>query len=195
MKQTLKLIFSIGCLAVLVLSILLFIDSSQTEENIEYTYTTSGEYTSYEINHIVKGYENTVSEITEYGLTDEEKQALFDEYNEQKAFEAEYQEARAIAESDNDNSNDFVEAEEDRIEAYCDDEGFLSCANIQYTCGSEYDCHLVTIKCEDYDYDPAKEINWGKKYGCDEWEVTVAEEDFDIRTVDESYWEEYGWQW
>lgn len=193
--NTKKALIVIAGLAVLTLITLFVLDSSQTEENIEYTYLTSGEYTSYEIEHVVKGYENSVYESTEYGLTDEEKQALFEEYNEQKAFEAEYQEARATAESDNDNSNDFVESEEDRIEAYCDEEGFLSCANIKYTAEDEYTYHLVTIVCEDYDYDPAKEINWGKKYGCDDWEVTVAEEDFDIREVDESYWEGYGYVW
>lgn len=193
--NTKKALIVIAGLAVFALITLFVLDNFEAENNEEYTYPTSGEYTSYEINHVVRGYENTVSEITEYGLTDEEKQALFDEYNEQKAFEAEYQEARAIAESDNDNSNDFVEAEEARIEKYCDEYGFESCYNIKYTCGTEWECHLVTIECEDYDYEPAKEINWGKKYGCDEWEVIVAEEDFDIRDVDESYLEGYGWQW
>lgn len=193
MKKTLQIIQGIAALAIIILLALFVLDYGETEESeIEYTYPTSGEYTSYEIEHIVRGYEGAQYESTAYGLTDEEKQAIFEEYTSRKTFEAEYEEARAIASGDNDQT--FVESEEDRIEQYCSDSGFASCYNIQYTCDTEYECHLVTITCDDYDYDPSKEISWGKKYGCDEWVVEVAEEDFDIRLVDESYWENYGWQ-
>lgn len=193
MNQTLKLIQGIAALAIIILLALFVLDYNETEETeTTYTYPTSGEYTSYEVEHIVRGYEGAQYESTAYGLTDEEKQAIFEQYNERKTFEAEYEEARAIASGDTDQT--FVESEEDRIEAYCSDYGFASCYNIQYTCGTEYECHLVTITCDDYDYDPSKEISWGKKYGCDAWVVEVAEEDFDIRTVDESYYESYGWQ-
>lgn len=192
MKQTLKLIGGIAILALIVLSTLFILDSSETsEQEITYIYPSSGEYTSYEIQHIVKGYEGAEYESTEYGLSDQQKQEMFESYREQENAIAGYQEAREIAEEDAKQS--FVESEEDRIEAYCDENGFESCYNIRYTCETEYECHLVTIECEDYDYDPQKEITWGKKYGCDEWKVTVGEEDFDIRVVDESYWEGYGW--
>lgn len=193
MKQTLKLIFGIGLLAFFALAVLLFMDSSETEEEIEYTYPSEGSYTSYEVEHIVKGYAGSSTEITEAGLTDEEKQAIFEQYNEMKTFEAEYEEARNIAETDT-NGQSFTESEEDRIEQYCSDNGFEACYDFKYTCETEWECHLVTITCDDYDYDPSREISWGKKYGCDEWNVEVAEEDFDIRYVDESYYENYGWQ-
>ena len=192
MKKTLQLIQGIAALAIIILLALFVLDYSQTEETeTTYTYPTSGEYTSYEVEHVVRGYEGSVSEITEYGLTDEEKQAIFDSYNEQKTFEEEYDEARDTASGDDDQS--FTESEEDRIEEYCSSYGFESCYNIQYTCDTEYECHLVTITCDDYDYDPSKEISWGKKYGCDSWNVVVAEEDFDIREVTEDYYENYGW--
>ncbi len=192
MKTTTALV-SLACLAVLALMGILILSAPETEEQETiYTYPTSGEYTSYEVEHIVRGYEGAQYESTTYGLTDEEKQAIFEEYNERKTFEAEYQEARNIAETDT-NGQSFTESEEDRIEQYCSENGFESCYNIQYTCETEWECHLVTITCDDYDYDPSKEISWGKKYGCDEWNVEVEEEDFDIRSVDESYWESYGW--
>ncbi len=192
MKQTLQLIFGIGFLALFALTVLLFMDSAETSQEIEYTYPSEGTYTSYEVEHVVKGYEGAQYESTDYGLTDEEKQAIFEEYNELKTFEEEYDEARAIAASDDDQT--FAESEEDRIEEYCSLYGFEACYDFQYTCETEWECHLVTITCDDYDYDPAKEISWGKKYGCDAWNVVVAEEDFDIRFVDESYWEEYGYR-
>ncbi len=191
MKQTLKLIFGIGLLAFFTLAVLLLMDSAETEEEIEYTYPSEGSYISYEVEHVVKGYAGSSTEITEYGLTDEEKQAIFEQYNEMKTFEAEYDEARDIASSDDDQT--FAESESDRIEQYCSDYGFEACYDFKYTCETEWECHLVTITCEDYDYDPYKEISWGKKYGCDSWVAQVAEEDFDIRTVDESYYESYGW--
>lgn len=163
---------------------------SISEQTIQYTYPAEGESTVYEISTVP---ENTVSEITDYGLSDEEKQAVFEKYRQEQDWAAEYQEARDTAESDT--ADSFVESEEARIEAYCDENGILGCADIKYTCGTEYECHLVTITCKDSEYDPAKEINWGKKYGCDEWDVTVAQDTFDIRNVDSSYWEGYGWQW
>jgi hypothetical protein len=192
MKQ-LKLIQGIAALAIIILLALFVLDYNETEEaEVSYTYPTSGEYTSYEVEHIVRGYEGAQYESTAYGMSDEEKQALFEEYNEMKTFEAEYEEARDIASGDDDQT--FAESEEDRIEQYCSDYGFESCYNIQYTCETEWECHLVTITCDNYDYDPSKEISWGKKYGCDEWIVEVEEEDFDIRYVDESYYDAYGWQ-
>jgi hypothetical protein len=192
MKQ-LKLIQGIAALAIIILLALFVLDYNETEEaEVSYTYPTSGEYTSYEVEHIVRGYEGAQYESTAYGMSDEEKQALFEEYNEMKTFEAEYEEARDIASGDDDQT--FAESEEDRIEQYCSDYGFESCYNIQYTCETEWGCHLVTITCDNYDYDPSKEISWGKKYGCDEWIVEVEEEDFDIRYVDESYYDAYGWQ-
>ena len=191
MKRTLQFIFGIGLLAFFALTVLLFMDGTETSQEIEYTYPTEGTYTSYEVEHVVKGYEGAQYESTDYGLTDEEKQTIFEEYNELKTYEAEYDEARDIASGDDDQT--FVESEEDRIEEYCSEYGFEACYDFEYTCETEWECHLVTITCDDYDYDPAKEISWGKKYGCDSWNVVVAEEDFDIRTVDESYYESYGW--
>ncbi len=181
---------AIGILAALTLVIL---QSSEQEQEMRYIYPTSGEYNSYEVTHTTKGYVNTVYESTEYGLTDAEKQAMFEQYAEQENAIAEYQEARAIAEADK--SESFEEAEEQRIAEYCEEEGIESCYNIKYTCGTKYECHLVTIECEDYDYEPWKEINSGSKYACEEWKVTVDTADFDIREVDERYWENYGYQW
>lgn len=192
MKQTLKLVFGIGCLALFALVILLLMDTSQTKTDIEYVYPSEGTYTSYEVEHIVRGYEGAQYESTAYGLTDEEKQKIFEAYNTRKTFEEEYDEARDIASGDDDQT--FAESEEDRIEQYCSDYGFESCYNIQYTCETEWECHLVTITCNDNDYDPAKEISYGKKYACDEWNVVVEESDFDLRSVDENYYEDYGWQ-
>ncbi len=185
--KTLKLLFSILFLLVVALSILLFVDNS---EETQYTYPTDQAMTTQEI---VTNQEDTTMEITDYGMSDEEKQELFDEYRAREDGAAEYAEARAVAQGDNDQS--FSEAEEDRIEQYCDDEGFESCYNIQYTCEDKYECYLVTITCEDYDYDPYKEIQYGKKYGCDDWNVVVEENSFDIRDVEESYWSSYGYVW
>lgn len=173
-----------------------FFVSEQAPDYVsDYVSQSERKYITYEISHVPKGYENSVYDITVSGLSDEEKQALFDEWRQQEDWAEEYEEARAIAENDNTNTNNFVEAEEVRIEEYCDEEGFLSCYNIKYTCGTEWECHLVTIECRDDNYDPYKEMQFGKKYSCDEWEVTVEEDSFDIRDVDESYWDGYGYQW
>ena len=189
MKQTLELIFGIGILAVFALSILLFVDSDSTE--VPYTYPTEGIYLTFAVDETKNTYTNSVYEATDYYVSDEEKQALFEEYRQQQNWAAEYNEARNIAEGDG--ADDFQEREEDRIEDYCDEEGYLSCYNIAYTC-QEYTCYLVTITCEENGYDPQKEITWGQKYGCDEWDVNVDTDDFDIRDVDESYWEGYGYK-
>ncbi len=37
-------------------------------------------------------------------------------------------------------------------------------------------------------------MNLEKEHRCDAWEVTVEDHSFDIRNVDESYWEEYGYR-
>lgn len=190
MRKLLAMIMTIGVLAALAVVIL---DNSEPEQKITYTYPASGTYTSYEVTHSSKGYSNTIYESIEYGLTDAEKQAMFEQYAEQKNVIAEYQEARAIAEADK--SESFEEAEEQRIAEYCEEEGIESCYNIKYTCDTEYECHLVTIECEDYDYNPWKEINSGSKYACKEWRVSVDTADFDIREVDERYWQNYGYMW
>lgn len=180
---------AIGVLGALALAFLIYTEPEN--QPITYTYPTSGQYTSYEVTHSSKGYLGSVSEYTEYGLSDAEKQAMFEQYAEQEANIAEYQEARAIADADE--ADSFEEAEEQRIEEYCEEEGFGSCYNIKYTCKTEYTCYLVTIECDESQYDPYKEM-YDAKYACKEWKVTV-DNDFDIRTVDESYWENYGYVW
>ena len=72
--KTLKLLFSILFLLVVALSILLFVDNS---EETQYTYPTDQAMTTQEI---VTNQEDTTMEITDYGMSDEEKQELFDEY-------------------------------------------------------------------------------------------------------------------
>ena len=193
MKTTTALMFiaSIAVLAVMTLFLLNSPNATHTETS--YTYPTDATSTSYEIEHIVKGYEGSQYESTEYGMSDAEKQAAFEKYQAQQTAAAEYEEARAIAE--NDEQESFEDAEASRIEQYCSDEGVLNCADIKYTCESEYDCHLVTIECDDSSYDPDKELSWGKRYECDDWQVTVATERFDLRTTDFSYWEGYGYSW
>ncbi len=193
MKKTLQFVGGIAALAIIILLTIFVLDYSERKETeIIYKYPTTGEYSTYKIDHIVQGYEGAWYESTIYGMSDEEKQELFEEYRQQKDLEAEYQEARAIAEKDDDRT--FTESEEDRIEQYCFDYGFESCYNIKYTCETEWECHVVTITCDDHDYDPSKEISFGKKYGCDEWNVEVTEEVFDIRSVDNGYLDDYGWQ-
>lgn len=194
MKTTTALM-GIGSIAVLALMLVFILDSSspQEQDEITYIYPTEGEYTSYEVEHIVKGYEGSQYEVTEYGISDAEKQALFEESQTQKTAIAEYQEAREIAESDTIES--FEKSEEERIEQYCSDNGVIECADIKYTCETEYGCRLVTIACDDSSYDPDKEISWGKRYGCDDWQVTVSTDSFDLRTIESSYWESYGYNW
>jgi hypothetical protein len=184
--DTLALIWSIAVVALMGVFLL---HSSIDSTNEVYT-TPTGSYESYDVDHVVKGYQGSVSEVTDYTLTDAEKQEMFDSYREQKNWATEYEEARSIASSDG--ADSFQEAEEDRIEEYCEDEGYVSCHDMKYTC-DEYNCYLVTITCEDADYSPTKELQWGKKYGCDEWEVTVDDRSFDIRDVDSSYYEGYGY--
>ncbi len=179
---------TIGILAALAIVVL---DNSEEEQEITYTYPTSGEYTSYEVSHSSKGYLGTVSEYTEYGLTDAEKQAMFEQYREQENTIEEYKQARAIAEADK--ADSFEESEQDRITEYCEEQGFASCYNIKYTCQTEYTCYLVTIECDDYDYDPYKEM-YDAKYACKDWKVTVDTE-FDFREVDSDFWENYGYVW
>lgn len=180
---------AIGILGALALAILLY--TVPEHGLITYTYPVSGTYTSYEVRHSSKGYINSVYEYTEYGLTDAEKQAMFEESRTREDALAEYQEARAIAEADN--ADSFEEAEEQRIEEYCKEEGIGSCYNIKYTCKTEYRCYLVTIECDEPQYEPYKEM-YDAKYACKEWKVTVDNE-FDIRDVDETYWQNYGYEW
>lgn len=193
MKTTTALMFiaSIAVLAVMTLFLLNSSDNAQTE--ISYTYPSEGTSISYEVSHIVKGYEGAQYESTDYGMTDAEKQALFEQAQAQQTAAAEYKEARAIAESDKTQS--FKDSEADRIEQYCADNGVLKCADIKYTCDTEYTCYLVTITCDNPSYDPQKEVSWGKRYECDDWQVTVATDSFDLRTTDPSYWEKYGYSW
>jgi hypothetical protein len=183
MKQTLAMIITIGFLAALALGVLVYIDAEPTSNSLNYYYTTV------EITN--QGYALSTSDVTTYELTDAEKQTLFEEARTRENAIAEYQEARAIAEADT--ADSFEEAEEDRIAEYCEEEGFASCYNIKYTCETEYTCYLVTIECDDSQYDPYKEI-YDAKYACKDWKVTVDTE-FDFREVDENYWENYGYVW
>jgi len=191
MKKLLAMIMGIGTIALLALAILIYTEPA--EQPVIYTYPTSGEYTSYEVTHSSKGYIGSVSEYTDYGLSDAEKQVMFEQSIEEQNALAGYEQARAIAEADE--ADSFEQSEEQRIAQYCEDEGLGSCYNIKYTCSTEYECQLVTIECEDYDYDPWQEINDGKDYACEDWKVTVETNDFDLRDVDYSYWENYGYQW
>jgi hypothetical protein len=191
--DTLALIWCIAVVAIM--GVFMLHDSSSIIDTSYSTPSTastpSGSYESYELEHNVKGYLGSVTEVTDYTLTDEQKQEIFDEYRQQEDWEAAYDEARWMFDDEREDS--FQEEEEDRIEEYCDEEGYMSCYNIQYTCDGYY-CYLVTIICEDGDYSPTKEMQWGKKYGCDEWDVTVDDDSFDIRDVHPSYYEDYGYQ-
>ncbi|MFA6888831.1 MAG: hypothetical protein WC254_05030 [Candidatus Woesearchaeota archaeon] len=191
MNKILALIMTVGVVAAVALAILIY--SEPEQQPITYTYPVSGEYTSYEVIHSSKGYLGSVSEYTDYGLSDAEKQAMFEQSIEEQNALAGYEQARAVAEADT--ADSFEQSEEQRIAEYCEDEGLGSCYNIKYTCDTQYYYHLVTIECEDSSYDPWKEINQGKDYACDEWKVTVDTTDFDVRENDESYWENYGYMW
>ncbi|MBI5072638.1 MAG: hypothetical protein HZC29_01420 [Thaumarchaeota archaeon] len=193
MKTTTALMFIASIAVLAVMTLLIFNTSDTTNNQITYTYPSEGTSTSYEIQHIVKGYEGSQYESTDYGITDAEKQAMFEQAQAKQTAIAEYQEARAIAESDN--TQTFQESEADRIEQYCSDNGVLKCADIKYTCDTEYTCYLVTITCDDPSYDANKEISWGKRYDCNDWQVTVAADSFDLRRTDSSYWERYGYEW
>jgi hypothetical protein len=187
MKE-LDLLALIWCIAVMAVMAIFILHDSVAPTTI--ITDPSGTYDSYEIEHIIKGYEGAQFTETSYTYTDKEKQEIFDSYRAQTDWAAEYDEA--LAKHADDTADSFQEAEEDRIEEYCDENGYISCYDIQYTC-QEYACYLVTITCEDGGYSPLKEMEWGQKYGCDEWDVTVDDDSFDVRDVDESYYEAYGY--
>ncbi|PIN80410.1 hypothetical protein COV16_00950, partial [Candidatus Woesearchaeota archaeon CG10_big_fil_rev_8_21_14_0_10_34_8] len=131
MKDILALIWGIAVLALMGVFLLHSNISTDNTDIVEYIVQSEGSYTSYEVEHTVSGYKGSIYESTTYDLTDEEKQELFNIYREQEDWKAEYQEARNLAESDS--ADDYIEAEEDRIEEYCDEYGYESCYNIQYT--------------------------------------------------------------
>ena len=68
-------------------------------------------------------------------------------------------------------------SEEARIEAYCEENGYLHCIGITETCMKD-GCYKVTITCEDDDFDVSKLDfdTYKKKYECNDYEVIVDED-------------------
>ncbi len=92
--------------------------------------------------------------------------------------QAKYRMTRYLWESDNDET--FAQKEEDRIEEYCKEKGFLRCKGIDRTC-EEDGCHDVNVTCADDNYDPGLD-----SYDeCRKFDVTVSEGFDDALTADD----------
>ncbi|MBT4824288.1 hypothetical protein HN695_02310 [Candidatus Woesearchaeota archaeon] len=77
--------------------------------------------------------------------------------------------------------NDYGEywKEEERIEEYCEENGYLRCMLFTETC-LEDGCHKVTVTCEDSVFDP-KKLEWddfNPKYECQDYDIDVTKSVF-----------------
>ena len=120
-------------------------------------------------------------EYVEDMYTEEEKQALWNEQQQQREGADEYA-ARTAAWKKPDSE---IKAEEQRIEAYCNEFGYLQCNSMTYTCLTEHECNKVQLECEDAGFDKERLIlTQDVKYDCNNWEATVFDEDFFYKDID-----------
>ncbi len=193
-----KLFKSLGVLTLICAISLFLLNSCTTQDNFdwrEYTFPTEYQHTTYTIEQEEDDYSAYTYIDEERDLTDEEKQEIFETARERKEALDKYETLTDVW-----SETTFEQEEEQRIEDYCEEYGFFSCYDIKYTCNSEYRCQKVYIECEDYGFDPSKLSH--QYYGqdkddeCRNYDVTVDEETFDIRKLeDDSFLDDAGFQW
>ena len=164
----------------------------------EYTYPVAYTAEVYEVvhddqeMHQITGYTINAYEVDNGYLTDDEKQAYFDEWRTRKEEQDKYD-----SYFDAWDTEDYYISEQKRIEAFCEEEGFFGCYDIKYTCEDEYTCKRVFSECEETDFEPERLIynddgyhNKGKD--CDHWDIHIEDTDFDIRMVSQEFLDEGG---
>jgi len=188
--------------AIIMLLITLYFASGCSSQGYEFDpneYTFPDEFNTqvYEVYHEDEndGYEMTRYEYTPDYLTDAEQQAIFESWRIAREEQDKYDTYAETWDKDS-----FYVGEKKRIENLCEEEGFFGCYDIKYICEDEHDCRRVFSECEEGDFDPTKLVypdydNHNKRYDCDQWDVDIEDNEFDIRHVDEEFLEEGGYQW
>ena len=75
-------------------------------------------------------------------------------------------------------------SEEERIEAYCKENGYLKCIPITETCLKD-GCHKVTITCEDEKFNPEDLVwdDYDKSEECKKYDIVVEKDVFKKKGV------------
>lgn len=134
-------------------------------------------------------YQAQTFEVTDDAYTEEERQTAFEEQQQRKEQLDEYY-ARTEAWNRNEKT---LQDEEQRLEAYCNDVGYLVCNNLKYTCLKEEKCNFVKLECEDAGFDKDRLFRTqSQKYECNNWDVTVEDDTFWFHELEDTDFSEYG---
>lgn len=167
-------------LSVMCVSLLLLV--SCAEDNFTYVDVQTGyDAQTYTIDENADPNKMQTFEHTEQFLTDAEKQALFEQQQQQREAIDEYQVRTKAWKTE----EETFEAEERRLEAYCNEEGYTYCNTLTYTCLEEHECNKVQLACEDSGFDRERFLRTlSRKYDCNDWEITVLKDDFNYNEID-----------
>lgn len=178
------------CMTLLIVLTLSFATGCTNNNNFEYVDIRTGyETQTYVVEDQPNPYASLYSdpysiqtyEYVEDMYTEEEEQALWDEQQQRREAADEYA-ARTAAWK---KQVSEIKAEEQRIEAYCNEFGYLQCNSMTYTCLTEHECNKVQLECEDAGFDKERLIRTQDvKYDCNDWEATVFNEDFFYKDID-----------
>ena len=149
--------------------------------------TSCSDNSNFKYNDQTAGYDTQTYEIVEYDPynvnTFEHQEEAWTEEDRQAAFLQQQQRREELdkyitkTQTWNRDEQKF-EDEEQRIEEYCNEFGYLQCNTYKYTCLEEHKCHKVTLECEDAGFDHERLLRTqNKKYECNDWDVTIDEDD------------------
>jgi hypothetical protein len=162
-----------GKYMILFIAALLVLVSSCSEEKTFHD-KIEEQYITATIHHVDK-YGADLYVVEEDILTEEEKQEIWDRYIQDRMDQDHYLTMMNIREHE---ENPFHLLEEDRIEQYCEEEGFAACRTIRSTCDDD-GCHRVIVSCRDHDWYEGDDYDY-----CNVFEVDV-EPDIDLDLTDQ----------